>query len=859
MELHPGQSKRHVPEVKSVESDPIRRALQENEDWYRDLVEHSHDLLCIHDLQGRLLSVNPSPARVLGYSVEELLKIPMREIIAPEFRTQFDAYLAQVGSKGEARGLMAVMTRTGERRVWEYYNTLRTDGVASPIVRGMGHDITERIRAERGLRQREDELKRAQAVAHTGSWSYNILKHAVSFSDETYRIMGLPVGSLLTPESSMDVIHPEDHGLVKKGWEAALRAGHFDLEHRVRVRGNTQWVQTKADIEFDEDRRPVEAVGTVQDITDRKHADERLKEYEKALEGLDEMIAVVDRDYRYVIVNHAFLRYRNVERDQIIGRLVSEVLGEDFFESVVKEKLDSCFQGKNVKYELRYVYPTLGARDLFASYLPIEGPSGVDRVACVLWDITERKRAVAALEASENRFRIVYERSPVGMCLTETRTGRFLQVNPQFCEIVGRTAEDLLNRDVQSITHSDDVADSVEKMRQLADGELQRFEMEKRYLRTDGSIRWVNVLVVRMCAGDDASIWNMAIVQDVTELREVTEQLRRAKEKLTEEKLYLEQEIHSELGFGEIVGQSQALKAVMEQVGHVASSDATVLLLGETGTGKELIARAIHQRSTRKSSSFIKVNCAAIPSGLLESELFGHEKGAFTGAVSKKIGRLELADRGTLFHDEIGEIPLALQPKLLRVLQDQEFERLGGTQTLKVDFRLIAATNRDLSESMKEKQFRSDLYYRLNVFPVRVPLLRERREDIPFLVEHFVQRFASRMNRAITSIPKKTMETLMQWNWPGNVRELENFIERSVILTHGSVLAAPINELIVIREVGSGDSLKAKEREHILHALEQSRGQISGPRGAAARLGLPRSTLQWKLKQLGINHEQYRD
>ena len=218
-----------------------------------------------------------------------------------------------------------------------------------------------------------------------------------------------------------------------------------------------------------------------------------------------------------------------------------------------------------------------------------------------------------------------------------------------------------------------------------------------------------------------------------------------------------------------------------------------------------------------------------------------------------------MADKGTLFLDEIGEIPLNLQPKLLRVLQDQEFERLGGTQTLKVDFRLIAATNRDLSQSMKEKQFRSDLYYRINVFPVRVPLLRERREDIPSLVEHFVQRIAGRMNRSITSVPKKTMETLVQWDWPGNVRELENFIERSVILTRGSVLAAPINELMVVREEDSGDSLKAREREHILRALELSRGQLSGPRGAAARLGLPRSTLQWKLKQLGINHQQYRD
>jgi formate hydrogenlyase transcriptional activator len=253
--------------------------------------------------------------------------------------------------------------------------------------------------------------------------------------------------------------------------------------------------------------------------------------------------------------------------------------------------------------------------------------------------------------------------------------------------------------------------------------------------------------------------------------------------------------------------------------------------------------------------SFIKLNCAAIPSGLLESELFGNEKGAFTGAISKKIGRLELADKGTLFLDEIGEISLALQPKLLRVLQDQEFERLGGTQTLKVDFRLIAATNRDLACSVQENEFRSDLYYRLNVFPIRVPPLRERREDIPPLVEYFVNKFARRMNKSISSIPKKTMDALVGWEWPGNVRELENFLERSVILTQGSVLVAPLNALEPIaaeRTKVVDETLEATEREHILRALRESRGKIGGVRGAAMRLGLKRTTLQSKLKHLGI-------
>jgi formate hydrogenlyase transcriptional activator len=255
--------------------------------------------------------------------------------------------------------------------------------------------------------------------------------------------------------------------------------------------------------------------------------------------------------------------------------------------------------------------------------------------------------------------------------------------------------------------------------------------------------------------------------------------------------------------------------------------------------------------SRRAGNSFIKMNCAAIPSSLLESELFGHEKGTFTGAVSKKLGRLELADKGTLFLDEIGEIPLALQPKLLRVLEDQEFERVGGTQTLKVEFRLIAATNRDLAEAVAKGKFHSDLYDHLNVFPVQVPPLRDRPEDIRLLIEHFVQKCAKRMNKKITSIPKNTIDALTRWDWPGNVRELENFIERSVILTHGSVLVAPLNELRPVSDHLS-ETLEAAEREHILRALRESHGQIGGPRGAAARLGLKRTTLQSKLKQMGI-------
>jgi len=273
------------------------------------------------------------------------------------------------------------------------------------------------------------------------------------------------------------------------------------------------------------------------------------------------------------------------------------------------------------------------------------------------------------------------------------------------------------------------------------------------------------------------------------------EEISELRDKLAQEKVYLEEEIRSELGFEQIIGSSDALKGVLQLVETVATSDSTVLLLGETGTGKELIARAIHERSRRKERTFVKLNCAAIPTGLLESELFGHEKGAFTGAISQKIGRMELADRGTLFLDEVGDIPIEIQPKLLRALQEREFERLGGTSTRRVNVRLVAATNRDLEEMIFAREFRSDLYYRLNVFPIRIPPLRERKEDIPLLVGYFVNKFAKRMEKRIDSIPAVTLKRLTAWEWPGNIRELENFMERAVILTRGRSLEAPLSEL----------------------------------------------------------------
>jgi len=367
-------------------------------------------------------------------------------------------------------------------------------------------------------------------------------------------------------------------------------------------------------------------------------------------------------------------------------------------------------------------------------------------------------------------------------------------------------------------------------------------------------------------------------IENALAYREISE----LRDKLAQEKLYLEEEFRSEMGFEQIIGNSTALKHVLQQVETVATSDSTVLLLGETGTGKELIARAIHDRSRRKQRTLVKLNCAAIPTGLLESELFGHEKGAFTGAISQKIGRLELADQGTLFLDEVGDIPIEIQPKLLRALQEREFERLGSTRTRKVNVRLVAATNRDLETMIANKEFRSDLYYRLNVFPIRIPPLRDRKEDIPLLVSHFVQKFAKEMQKPIEAIPTAVMKGLRAWDWPGNIRELENFIERAVILTRGKSLEAPLAELRKTnteafvhtdpqeaKQVSGerenspndkssvADEYETKQRNQIIRALTACKGRVGGSDGAAARLGMNRTTLLSRMKKFGIYPKQY--
>jgi PAS domain S-box-containing protein len=1033
MDAHPGPEKRRVPAGKLAEFEPIRRALQDNEDWYEDLVEHSHDLLCVHDLGGRLLAINPAPARLLGYSVEEILQIPMRDLIPAESRDQFNAYLEEIERAGEARGFLTVMTRSGERRTWEFHNTLRTEGVESPVVRGIAHDVTEQRETEKRLREVSEQLLSKVREGESRIRELKLFRTLVDqcndaievVDPETLRFLDVnemacsALGYSREELLSMKVfdidpaVTESSIGAIRERWR---RPGWMVLEsvHRRKdgstfpVEVNTRQVHLERDY----------IVAIVRDVSDRKQAERRLEEYERVVEGMEEMIVVMDRDYRYLIANRAALNYRGLKKGQMVGRSFGELLAAEGASApmidLARLKIAESFQGGVVQYELKDNNPSLGERDLHLSYFPIEGPMGVDRIACVVRDVTERKQAEEALRRSEESYRIFVSQSsegifredpdaPIPVNLPEDELIRHIlydhslaECNDALAAMYGFTSgRELLGKRLTEMVVPDDprnieltreyirsgfrvinreshevdihgnpkiflnsmigivengmlvrtwgiqrditeqvkleeargrteeaLRQSEERLRIALSGSpikvfnqdrdlrytwvynLQEGWTEQDYLgktdeeifgpetgakmeaikrpvletgrgtrqefslTADGKTYHCDITVepLKDAAGRVVGV-NCACI-DITHLREVTEELRLAKEKLSEEKLYLEEAIDTELGFGEIIGTSSALKEVMKKVAKVAPSDATVLLLGETGTGKELVARAVHRTSLREGNSFIKVNCAAIPSGLLESELFGHEKGSFTGAVARKLGRLELADHGTLFLDEIGEIPLGLQPKLLRVLQDQEFERLGGTQTLKVNFRLLAATNRDLLQGVKAHEFRSDLYYRLNVFPILIPPLRERREDIRPLAEHFVRKFAAQTKKSITSIPSKAMEILVRWDWPGNIRELENFMERSVILTPGSVLQAPLSELegATTTDKSHGgstghlrDNLRDKERERILRVLRDCHGRLGGPDGAAARLGLKRTTLQSKLDLLGIKPGTFRE
>ena len=623
-------------------------------------------------------------------------------------------------------------------------------------------------------------------------------------------------------------------------------------------------------------------------------------------------LCILDPKFRYLAINRTLASWNGVPVEAHIGKTIREVLG-DIAEPLEVKFRQMLEEKAPLHFELSGKPPSVtDSGHWVVHYLPIRDSDDiVQRVGAIVLNITAQKQLEHSLEKmggrlqqetgrrqvlsdvskllSANwdasqlfpkisaRIRRVLRQEFASLALEDSGTGLLVQQATDFPLgkgfIPAAQANDRKTPQGQVMQERKAMIFSQQHLLQFEDEVAKGMMAEglqtlccAPLMRPQGPLGVVVLGSTRPAAfqEDDLELINQVATQlaIAIENHRAAAEIEQLKQRLGEERSYLQSGSKSEGHFPEIVGNSPALKHVLDQVATVSPSEATVLILGETGTGKELVAHAIHRMSRRGPGSFVKVNCAAIPTGLLESELFGHERGAFTGAVMRKIGRVELANAGTLFLDEVGEIPIELQPKLLRVLQEQEFERLGSNRTIKVNLRVIAATNRNLEESIAQHEFRSDLFYRLHVFPIRVPSLRERREDIPLLIRHFVQKFALRMDRHIETIPKETMKALSQWDWPGNVRELENLMERSVILTEGSALRVPLLELRSAqeRENPPGDrTLDEAERMHIIRVLRETQGVISGANGAAKRLGLKRTTLQSKMQRLKIRPEDYWD
>ena len=622
-------------------------------------------------------------------------------------------------------------------------------------------------------------------------------------------------------------------------------------------------------------------------------------------------ICILDAEERFVWVNHEFAAMSAVRSSEHFGKTLAEILGSiaDELEPYVRRIPAERQPILNV--QIRAMHPIRRTEVQWRLHLfPIRHDEGKPRIGIVASDLTEEKKLAQAVEELSSKLHKEMDRLHVlgdinnvlssnwavaflfprisaylRRVLRQEMAG-FLLYDPENDSLVRHALDFPLSKGL--LAQSPVTAKGNPAKQALDTGvpiifsrqQLQTFDSGiARSLVAEGLQSLCCIPLLRPSGPRGVLVVGSTRPQafgseDLVLLTQVANQLSLAVEnhlaaseitllqqRLGEERKYLEGEIEYQGHFSEIVGNSRALEQVLQQVSTVAGSGATVLILGETGTGKELIARAIHRLSQRKDAPFVRINCAAIPTGLLESELFGHEKGAFTGAISQKIGRMELADGGTLFLDEVGEIPLELQPKLLRVLQDQEFERLGSNRTIKVDMRVVAATNRNLAERIAQNQFRSDLYYRLTVFPILMPPLRERKEDIPLLVRYFVRQISLRMDRHVESIPPGAMDALLQWHWPGNVRELENLMERSVILSEGGVLRVPVSELRALTVPAESElanqNLDYAERQHIVRVLKETRGKISGPHGAAIRLGLKRTTLQSKMQRLGITRADY--
>jgi PAS domain S-box-containing protein len=767
------------------------------------------------------------------------------------------------------------------------YRIVLTDGTVKHI-RGIGHpvldetgniieyvgtdvDVTERKRAEEKLRRSEAFLAQGQTLSHTGSFGWSVLSGEIHWSEETYNIFQYDRAVKPTLELVFQRIHPDDRDLVQQIIDdASEERAYLDFEHRLMMPdGSVKHLHVMARA-LTPSSGKLEFVGAVTDITAAKQAEEKLRRNEWNLLEAQRL----GRSGSWSLdVSSGTVTTASPEMFRAFGVKPGEDCSSpDFWfnrihpedRKRVRDLFERCLVEKtDYEAEYRLLLPDGTISYQHSLGRPIVNKAG-DLVEFVgtARDVTEQHEARAALQtafeqlkAEETELRRMTD-AIASYIYVFRPDGTALYANQTVLDYTGLTLEEVQREDFPArIFHPEDVERLLEK-RHEALARDKPFEVEKRALGKDGKYRWFLVRYNPLRDDQGHIIRWYATGTDI-------EDRKQAEERMRDENLALREQIDHAFMFEEIVGSSPALQTVLSSIVKVAPTDSTVLITGETGTGKELIARAIHKHSRRSGQAFISVNCASIPSSLIASELFGHEKGAFTGAVQRRQGRFEMAHSGTIFLDEVGELPAETQIALLRVLQERQFERVGGNRIIPTDVRVIAATNRDLTAAIAAGTFRADLFYRLNVFPIEVPPLRKRKEDIPMLVEYFVKRYAEKIGKQICKIDNKTLELCQSYAWPGNIRELQNIVERSVILCGGDTFwieKAWLTSVQPPRPELAGplpDTLQNQERKMIETALAESKGKVAGPEGAAAKLGIPRSTLDTKIKQLKIKKHKF--
>ena len=727
-------------------------------------------------------------------------------------------------------------------------------------------DIDDRKRAEDALRASEQDFRLIVDTVPGLVWTMTANGEVELVNQQMLDYFGKTVEGL---KEWTAFLHPDDRARVMAYWRSTTESGEsYEVEHRLRrADGAYRWFQARGLPQRDAQGRIVRWYNLLTDIDERKKAEEELHRSRAYLTEAQRLSRTGSFGCRLstgeMFWSEETFRIYGYDRSTqpAVERVLQRVHPED--RALVQERIDRAYRdGKDCHVECRLLLPDDSVKHVRIVAHASKNELGTIEFIGAVMDVTAQRQARAELEKafeeiakSETELRTIIDAIPQ-LIIAIGAGGNFLSANQALLEYTGLTREEVGSERFREVFHPEDS----ERLRDEREAALLRkvpFEYERRVRRRDGQFRWLLVQYNPLLDERGEVIRWYATGTDIDDRKQAEERTR-------QENFALREQIDQVFMFEEIVGSSPALKTVLSSIVKVAPTDSTVLITGETGTGKELIARAIHKGSQRAGQAFISVNCAAIPSSLIASELFGHEKGAFTGALQRRQGRFELAHSGTIFLDEIGELPAETQIALLRVLQERQFERVGGSRVIPTDVRIIAATNRDLAAAIASGTFRADLFYRLNVFPIDVPPLRQRKEDIPMLVEYFVKRYADKARKQITKIDKNTLKLCQSYHWPGNIRELQNIIERSVILSTGDTFwvdEAWLSSQDEARPKSTGlltETLQSYEKELIEAALAESKGKVAGPNGAAAKLGIPRSTLDLKIKQLNIDKHNIR-